>query len=54
MAYYNIEQGEDGPEFEATFMLDDKGVLYEVGLDYGDFRLEATLEKLELLERPNC
>ncbi len=54
MAYYNVEQSEDGPEFQATFMLDDKGILYQVDLDYGDFRLLATLEKLELLDRPSC
>jgi hypothetical protein len=54
MAYYNIEQGQVGPEFQANFLLDEKGVLYDVHLDYGDFRLEADLEKLELLDRPDC
>jgi hypothetical protein len=29
-------------------------VLYDVTLDYGDFRLAASLEQLELLERPDC
>jgi hypothetical protein len=62
MAYYNVDPGDSGkvergesePEFEATFLLDDKGVLYDVNLDYGDFRLEADLEQLELLDRPSC
>jgi len=54
MAYYNIERDEDTPQFQATFLLDDRGVLHDVLLDYGDFRLDATLEKLELLERPAC
>jgi hypothetical protein len=54
MAYYNIGGGQEAPEFEATFLLDDKGILYDVELDYGDFRLGADLEQLELLDRPVC
>jgi hypothetical protein len=54
MAYYNMEQDEGEPDFEANFLLDDKGVLYDVNLDYGDFRLAASLEQLELLDRPEC
>lgn len=54
MAYYNIERGEDVPEFEAGFLLAENGVLRELQLDYGDFRLDAALEQLELLKRPEC
>ena len=54
MAYYNIERGEETPQFEASFLLDDRGILHDVLLDYGDFRLDATLEQLELLDRPDC
>jgi hypothetical protein len=54
MAYYNLEHGESEPQFQATFLLDDKGVLYDVNLDYGDFQLAASLEQLELLDRPDC
>jgi len=54
MAYYSVEDEAEAPQFEATFLLDDKGILYDVGLDYGDFRLAAELEQLELLERPDC
>jgi hypothetical protein len=62
MAYFNVDRGDSGdvdrgesePEFEANFMLDAKGVLYDVNLDYGDFRLDANLEQLELLDRPSC
>jgi hypothetical protein len=32
----------------------ENGVLSELVLDYGDFSLDATLERLELLERPDC
>ena len=54
MAYYNVENPTDTPEFEANFLLVENGVLSELVLDYGDFSLDATLEKLELLERPDC
>jgi len=54
MAYYNVEHPTDTPEFEASFLLVENGVLSDLVLDYGDFTLDATLEKLELFERPEC
>jgi EipB-like len=54
MAYYEAHTRSDVPQFEAAFLLGDNGVLRELALDYGEFRLNATLEKLELLERPDC
>ena len=54
MAYYNVEHATDTPEFEASFLLVENGILSDLVLDYGDFSLDATLEKLELLERPDC
>ncbi len=54
MAYYNIEQNNDLPEFEAEFMLTEQGVLQELLLDYGDFALKATLSEFELLDGPGC
>ena len=54
MAYYSVEHPTDTPEFEASFLLVDNGVLSDLVLDYGDFSLDAKLEKLELLEPPDC
>ncbi|MGI9438032.1 MAG: EipB family protein [Geminicoccaceae bacterium] len=54
MAYYNSNQKSDLPEFEAEFMLTEQGVLQELLLDYGDFRLKATLAEFELLDEPAC
>lgn len=54
MAYYNVARGADVPEFEATFVLQDDGVMRELALDYGDFQLEGTLETLETLDWPDC
>jgi hypothetical protein len=54
MAYYNVEHPTETPEFEASFLLSENGVLSDLVLDYGDFSLDAKLEKLELLDRPKC
>lgn len=54
MAYYNMERGEDVPGFEASFLLVENGVLRDLTLDYGEFRLRATLEQVEVLTRPDC
>ena len=54
MAYYNLSEGGDLPEFEAKFMLTEEGVLQELLLDYGDFRLKATLSEFERLDDPTC
>ncbi|MGI9499521.1 MAG: EipB family protein [Geminicoccaceae bacterium] len=54
MAYYNLAGKSDLPEFEAKFMLTEEGVLQELLLDYGDFRLKATLAEFEHLDEPAC
>jgi hypothetical protein len=54
MAYYSLATESDVPEFEAKFMLTDEGVLQELLLDYGDFRLRATLAEFERLDEPAC
>lgn len=54
MAYYNSAEKSDLPEFEAEFMLTEQGVLQELLLDYGDFRLKATLTEFEILDGPPC
>jgi len=54
MAYYSVTDGSDMPEFEANFLLVEGGVLQELLLDYGDFRLKATLSEFEPLDEPAC
>ena len=54
MAYYNLTDKSDLPEFEAKFMLTEQGVLQELLLDYGGFRLKATLAEYERLDEPTC
>jgi hypothetical protein len=54
MAYYDLNTPSDTPKFEAEFLLGEDGVIRDVVLDYGDFRLKAALETLEAIERPDC
>ena len=54
MAYYNLQHPTETPEFEASFLLSERGVLRDLVLDYGDFSLDAKLEKFELIDRPHC
>lgn len=54
LAYFPYGGDDALPQFEISFDLSEGGVLYDVTLDFGDFRLKAELEKLELLGRPAC
>jgi hypothetical protein len=54
MAYYELATQSDTPKFEASFLLGEDGVLRDLVLDYGDFKLKGELEQLDLLERPDC
>jgi hypothetical protein len=54
MAYYDVDSQSDVPDFEASFLLTPDGVMHELALDYGDFMLDATMERLELLDQPAC
>lgn len=60
MAYYDAIEADatepeaDTPDFEAGFLLGADGVLRDLELDYGDFRLEARLDGLEFLTPPGC
>ena len=40
--------------FEIAFDLSPGGVMSHVRLDYGEFTLDAALEKLETLPAPDC
>jgi EipB-like len=54
MAYYDLHTPSDTPKFEAGFLLEENGVLRDLVLNYGDFKLQGELESLDLLERPDC
>lgn len=54
LAYHEVTRADDVPTFELTFELSERGVLYNLVLDYGDFALQANLEQLEAFEAPDC
>jgi hypothetical protein len=48
-------EGDDAlPQFEISFNLSEGGVLHDVRLDYGEFTLDARLERLETFDQPDC
>ena len=54
LAYFAMGGEDTLPQFEIAFELSEGGVLRDVTLDYGEFRLKAELEKLETLAPPAC
>ncbi len=54
LAYYDVGEPDATPSFELSFLMAPNGVLYDVTLDYGDFKLKAELEKMERFETPSC
>ena len=45
---------DDKPDYELGMRLLDNGVSRDMVLDYGDFAIRATLDKIEPLPKPNC
>lgn len=54
MAYFNIEKRSTEPDYEIGVDLQDNGIARSIRLDYGEFSLKGTLEKVELLPKPHC
>lgn len=55
ISYYNVERGaEDTPVYQIGFDMYENGVATGLMLDYGDFVLDGTLAKLELLDAETC
>lgn len=54
IAYFAAEGDDTLPQFEISFDLSAGGVLDNVRLDYGEFTLQARLEKLETFGPPDC
>lgn len=54
LAYHDVLGADDPPAFEVAFQLSDRGVVHDLLLDYGDFRLRAELEQLDTFAPPEC
>jgi hypothetical protein len=54
MAFFPIQSQQAEPDYEVEVRLNDNGVSNRVLLDYGDFTVNAALEKIEPLPKPKC
>lgn len=54
LAYFPLASEDALPQFEISFDLSPGGVMSHVRLDYGEFTLDAALEKVETLPAPDC
>jgi hypothetical protein len=55
MAYYGIDKKDSTePDYEIGMDLQDNGIARGIRLDYSDFSIKGTLEKVELLPKPAC
>lgn len=54
LAFFPSDPQADRPDYELTMRLYENGVSSEMSLDYSDYIVHATLEKIEPLQRPSC
>jgi len=54
LAFYPKDEQEALPDYETGLLLLGNGVVQSMLIDYGDFKVNAELEKIEALPRPRC
>ncbi|HEX2529583.1 MAG TPA: DUF1849 family protein [Geminicoccus sp.] len=54
LAYHNLSDVTEEPEFQLAFKLRADGITDDMTLDYGEFVLHGTLDRLEPLTVPDC
>lgn len=54
LAYHDLADRAEEPEFQVSFRLRADGVTDDITLDYGQFVLHGTLDELEKLPTPAC
>ena len=54
LAFFDLDTSTAEPHYELSVRLYDNGVADDLKMDYGDFVLDARLEKIEALARPDC
>ena len=54
LAYHDLSDQSEEPEFQLKFQLREDGVTDDLILNYGQFALHGTLDKLEPLPAPKC
>lgn len=55
LAYFGVDKKDSPePDYEIGMDLQDNGIARGIRLDYSDFSIKGTLEKVELLPKPAC
>ncbi|MBT5107415.1 MAG: cell envelope integrity EipB family protein [Rhodospirillaceae bacterium] len=54
LAYFKISDKTGEPDFEMSMEMQPNGVVPRMVLDYGDFKLNGVLDKIEPLTSPQC
>jgi hypothetical protein len=54
LAFYNIDTKQSKPDYEIKLEIDEDGIIHYYETDYGDFVIEANLEKLSYLDNLKC
>lgn len=54
LAFFPVDSNEPEPRYEMSVRLLDNGVARDMVFDYGDFTINAQLEPIEALSRPDC
>jgi hypothetical protein len=54
LAFYNIDTKQSKPDYEIKLEIDEDGIIHYYETDYGDFVIEANLEKLSYLDVLKC
>ena len=54
LAFFSMKASVDLPDYETTVHLLENGIARELLLDYGNFRIRGTLDKVEFPPKPSC
>lgn len=54
LAFFSMKAGVDLPEYETTVHLLENGIARGLLLDYGNFKIRGSLDKVEFLPEPPC
>jgi len=54
LAFFPADSNAEQPDYELGMRLLDNGVSQDMSLDYSDYVVRATLDKIEALPRPSC
>lgn len=53
-SFYDVEKKEAEPDYEIRFLVTETGVIEEMLMDYGDYKVKAHLKELELFDDFGC